>query len=169
MRADQQMLYVLIPLENHLNNLFNFWLGKGGIIEIQRHKWKHLGPTTRIFLVSHLKNDVLNCFTEENQIKVKILLFKLCNYFSDSYLKCIKVLPLKCIWLFPLSFEFALTLLGCLPSPSLMAQPERKVLKHHHPWHDTDTQNPWGMVLRAGHCKDLNTAFDTFCSSKTGN
>ena len=69
----------------------------------------------------------------------------------------------------PLSFEFALTLLGCLPSPSLMAQPERKVLKHHHPWHDTDTQNLWGMVLRAGHCKDLNTAFDTFCSSKTGN
>lgn len=118
MRADQQMLYVLIPLENHLNNLFNFWLGKGGIIEIQRHKWKHLGPTTRIFLVSHLKNDVLNCFTEENQIKVKILLFKLCNYFSDSYLKCIKVLPLKCIWLFPSFFWICFDFAG-LPSIAL--------------------------------------------------
>ena len=66
---------------------------------------------TRIFSVSHLKNDVLNRFTEENQIKVKILLFKLCNYFSDSYLKCFKVLPLKCIWLFPsffwICFDFA--------------------------------------------------------------
>ena len=77
--------------------------------------------------------------------KLRFFLLKLCNYFSDSYLKCLKVLPLKCICAFSsLSFKYVLTLLGRFSLPSLMARPERKVLKHHHHLHGIETDKTGG-------------------------
>lgn len=103
--------------------------------------------------------------------KSRFFLFKLCNYVSDSSLKSLNILSLKCIWASSLFLSNMLCRdFAVLPSIALFDGTAWKESSQTSPplAGYRDRWNRWCPVLTR-HRTVLNTASDMFCSSETGN